>query len=476
MELADPPTTPGVAPAPRAAADGATGPETSGSGLTSVLARARGTSGFAVDSMALVLSGGLTGLLGLVFWAAAARHYSVAEIGRGSAVVTSAIMLATLSNLSLGGMYERFLPVAGHRAARLLIAGPAVTTVLAFGLGTGFVLLAPAGHVLTTPTERLTFPLFVAVLALFALQDNVLTGLRGARWAAVKNLFHSVAKLALVVVLGVTASGFAIAVSWTAPAALAAAVVVGLVVRAVRRDPVYAVEPALPPRRELFSFFVTTYGLTVVASLAPLVIPLIVVNQLGVESNGYFTMAWTLVTAVAMVMSVAAGPFIAEAAAQPDRLWASTRRFLVLLSGVALLGALFLLVGAPLLLSVFGRDYGAQGRDLVQVMALAMLLSAVPAFYGALARVRRRLGLAALVQVAGAVVLIGGTFLLAPRLGLVGIGWAYVAAEVFACLVVLGPVSRQVRRPAGSPEEWPGSPAPATAPSAARPGRRPGTR
>ncbi len=436
-------------------------------GVVRLVTRVRGVRGFAVDSLALVVSSGLTGLLGLVFWAAAARHYSVAELGRGSAAVSSAIMLATLSNLSLGGMYERFLPVAGRRAGRLLVAGPLITTTLALALGGGFVLLDPAANVLRTPAERLTFPVFVAVLALFALQDNVLTGLRGARWAAVKNLSHSVGKLALVIVLGVTASGFAIAVSWIAPAALAAAVVVVLVARSVRRDPTYAVEPALPPRRELVTFFATTYGLTVVASLPPLVIPLIVVDRLGVESNGYFTMAWTLVTAVAMLMSVVAGPYVAEAAAEPDRLPASTRRFLLLLTGVALAGSLFLLVGAPLLLSLFGRDYGAQGRDLVQVMALAMLLSALPAFYGALARVRRRLALAAAVQVACAALLIAGSFLLAPSLGLVGIGWSYVIAETLACAVVLGPVIRQLRRPAdGGPRAtWPDSPAATTSPS-----------
>lgn len=434
--------------------------------------RPRRLTGFAVDSLALVVSGVLTGLLGLAFWAAATRLYPVAEIGRGSAVVTSAVMLATLANLSFGGMYERFLPVAGHRAGRFLLAGPTLTTLLALLLGTGFVLLAPAAHFLRTPAEQWCFPAFVAVLALFALQDSMLTGLRGARWAAIKNVAHSLAKLALLMILGATASGFAIATSWVAPAALTAGVVVLLVARTVRRDPVYAIDPALPPRRELLSYFGTTYGLTVVASMAPLAIPLIVVNQLGVESNGYFTMAWSLVTAVFVGMGVVAGPFIAEAAAEPDRVGRSAGRFLVLLSGVAVAGALFLLVGAPLLLSALGRDYGAQGRTLVQVMALAIALTVVPTFYGALARVRRRLGLAAAVQVVAAIVIIGGSWFLAPRLGLVGVGWAYVIAELIATVAVAGPVIRQLRpgrgrsgRTDGPRASSPGFPAPATPPT-----------
>ena len=401
--------------------------------------------GFAVDSLALAASSVITGLLGLVFWATAARHYSVAEVGRGSAVVSSATMLCTLANLSLGGMYERFLPLAGHRARRLLASGSVLVFVLALIFGTAFVVLAPTSQILTTSTERVAFPFFVAVLSAFALQDNLLTGLRVARWAAVKNVFHAGSKLVLLVALGVTASGFSIAVASIVPAALAAVVVTVWVFRRGLRDPVYRRDPTLPPNRELAQFFGSTYGLTVIASLAPLMIPLIVVNQLGTESNGYFTVAWTLVTAIMMLMSVVVGPYITEAAADPERLYASTRRFIVLLSAVALGGAGFLLVGAPVLLGFFGADYGEQGSELVRLMAGSIALAVVSTLYGALARIRRRLALAVVMQVISALVLVIGSYLLAGPKGLAGVGWAYLLAEALAFAMVIVPTTRMLR-------------------------------
>lgn len=60
----------------------------------------------ALNSLALMLSTVITGGLGLLFWAAAGRLYPVAEVGSASAVITSAVMLSTLSNLSLGSMCE----------------------------------------------------------------------------------------------------------------------------------------------------------------------------------------------------------------------------------------------------------------------------------------------------------------------------------------------------------------------------------
>lgn len=401
--------------------------------------------GFARDSVALAASSVITGLLGLVFWAAAARHYSVSEVGRGSAVISSATMISALANLSLGGMYERFLPVAGHRARRLVAAGTSLAFTVALVLGTGFVLLLPTSQILTTPTEMIAFPIFVAVLSAFSLQDNLLTGFRAAHWAAAKNVFHAAAKLALVVLLGVTASGFSIAVAWIVPAAIAGTVAVVWIFRRALGDETYSRDPDLPPHRELAQFFGSTYGLTVVASLAPLLIPLIVVNQLGTESNGYFTMAWTLVTAVAMLMSVVVGPFIAEAAGRPEELPALTRRFIGLLTVVGLSGAAFLLLGAPLLLSFFGKDYGTEGAALVRVMAATMALSILPTLYGALARVRRRLALAVVMQIVSSVLLVAGSFLLAAPFGLVGVGYAYLGAEIVACALIAVPTVRILR-------------------------------
>ncbi|XGU19432.1 hypothetical protein ACETU7_31285 [Rhodococcus sp. 3Y1] len=67
---------------------------------------------FEYDSIAVLISGAVTAVLGLVFWAVTARMYPVDVVGRASAVINSAVVLSTLSTLSLGSMYERFLPLA----------------------------------------------------------------------------------------------------------------------------------------------------------------------------------------------------------------------------------------------------------------------------------------------------------------------------------------------------------------------------
>ncbi|MBM9469355.1 lipopolysaccharide biosynthesis protein [Nakamurella leprariae] len=400
---------------------------------------------FAVSSLSLAAASLINGVLGLVFWAAAAHSYTVSEVGRGSAAISTATMLAALANLSLGGMYERFLPVAGRRARPAIAASSALAFALALVLAAGFVLIGPSERILTTPLERWSFPLFVGALSAFALHDNLLVGLHLARWAALKNVVHAVVKLGLVIALGATATGFSIVVAWIVPAAVMAVAVLVWVFGWWLRRPEYAADPDLPPNRELWHFFGSTYGLTVIASLPALVTPLVVVQSLGTEANGYFTMAWTLSSALLLLLGTVVGPFIAEASTDPSRLGPLLRRFVLLMGAVAGGGALFLLVGAPIVLGWLGKDYGQEGRDLTRIMAAGLLLTAVPVLYGALARIHRKLRLAVVLQTVVTIAQITGCLLLVPRLGVPGVGVSYVIAEVAAAMIVAVPLVRWVR-------------------------------
>ncbi|PRC52497.1 AMP-dependent synthetase, partial [Mycobacterium sp. ITM-2017-0098] len=54
-----------------------------------------------VNTVALIASTAATGVLGLMFWAVAARLFPAHEIGLASALITSAVLLSTMSSLGL---------------------------------------------------------------------------------------------------------------------------------------------------------------------------------------------------------------------------------------------------------------------------------------------------------------------------------------------------------------------------------------
>lgn len=399
----------------------------------------------ALNSLALMLSTVITGGLGLLFWAAAGRLYPVAEVGSASAVITSAVMLSTLSNLSLGSMYERFLPDSGRLARSFVVRGYLTITAFAFVLGCVFLLFAPVDKMFTSTAEIVTFPLFVAVLAVFALQDQTSSGLGVARWAAAKNVFHAVVKFGLLLALFATARSTSIIAAWAIPAVIASVVVLRHILRALRTEPRYQLEPNLPPRRELWSYFGSAYGITALGSLAPLLIPMIVVATLGTESNAYFSLTWSIVSALYILISVLVGPFVAEVAAHPDQFSRLTKRFMTMVAVVALGGSFFLAFIAPFGLGIVGAEYRENGTIIVQLAAFTIPLSVVGSLYDGLARVQRKMRLAVVVQVIATSIIIIGSLSLSSSLGIAAVGWAYLAAEGFGALVLIVPLIRWIR-------------------------------
>ncbi|MCB8912796.1 lipopolysaccharide biosynthesis protein [Rhodococcus rhodochrous] len=394
------------------------------------------------NSMALAVSALVTGVVGLAYWAIVGRLYPAVEVGAASAVITTATMLSAFGNLSIGALFERFLPLAGLRARSMARIGFLVGACSGTALGTGFLFWGPTDEMFRGTLDAALFPVVVAVLSAFALLDHTSVGLREAGWAATKNVAHSLVKLALVIVFAYTASRLAVVWTWIGPAALAV-VILGLRVRRRLLDEEYhATGSDLPPRRELGSFLAGAYGIYVVGALAPLVLPLIVIDRLGAEANAYFAITWSLVTSVMVLMTMLMGPYVAAAAADGPHTWQLTRRFLLILAAVATGGIVLFAVIGPWLLRIVGPDYAEAGTPLLRWAALALVPAVVAFAYNAVARVLRRLRLAVAVQVVNAGLIFGVSAWLIDDRGLVALGQAYVVAEAVSAVLLAIPLAR----------------------------------
>ena len=329
-----------------------------------------------VNSLSMTLSVGIAGLLGVAYWALAARLISSDQVGRAAAIISTMVMLGTIANLSLGPMLERFLPISGWRAGRYLVQAQLITAAFATLLGIGFCLVGPVGAMFSAPWQPPLFVGFVIVQAAFALQDNILTSLGVARWAAIKNTGHAALKIVTLLLVVMAASGFVMALSWVVVSALAVLVVIAVVnVQLPRLTAGFRED--LPPRRELWSYFASNYGIVVIASVPGLVVPLIVLSRLGPVATAHFNLAWVLVAAMLTVLGAVVGPFVAEAATRPENVLPLLRRFVRMVVPIAVGGGAFLAFGAPWLLRLVGKDYGVESLPLLRVMGLTVALSAV---------------------------------------------------------------------------------------------------
>lgn len=401
---------------------------------------------YEINSFALAFSVGVTGLLGIAYWALAARLMPDTEVGKASAIISTMTTLGTLANLSIGPMFERFLAVSGGHLRRVIWQAHGVTALLSLLLGAGFVLLGPSERLFAAGWQTWVFPLFVMATAAFALQDSLLVGLLVARYVAVKNILQAVGKIIVLVLVGGAYGGFSITLGWAAITAVVAAGIFAAVVRRWVPEFARTVRDNLPPSRDLWAYFGSQYSITVIGNLPGLLVPLIVLQLLGEAATAYFNLAWVLVVAFFTLIATVSGPFVAEVAAAPEKTIGLLRRFALILSLLCVGAGVVLGFVAPWLLQLLGKAYGSAGGALLEVMAWVMPLMAVTAFYTALARIERRLRLLVVLQCVTAVVQVIATYLLVPHFGLVGVGYANLGIQLLSCLIMIGPMLASLRR------------------------------
>jgi len=398
------------------------------------------------NTVSLILASLLTGLLGLAFWGVAGRMYPAHQVGVAAAVITSALVLSGLSILSVDTIYERFLPLAGTRTGSMLKQGFLLVSVTALMAGAGLVAFGPRHKLFESGWQMACYPLLVMVFAVFALQDKATLGLGVARWSAAMNSLHAAAKLAVLLLLAWTGSALSIVAAWGATAVAAALFIMVAMRRRYRSHPQFLEPPNLPPANQLWSYYGSSFGLSALWSIGPLVVPLIVLSRFGATANAHFVVTWAIINALYFAVHLVMSPFVAEVAANPGKVASLSVRMVQIMVAVACVASVGLVLVGPYLLAIVGADYRLQGQGLLSLAAVFIPLSAVGAVYEGFARVQRKLRLMIVVQSIATVLIVGGSLLSTRVVGVVGVGWAYLAAEAVSAVILLPPVIVWFRR------------------------------
>ncbi|WP_129309945.1 lipopolysaccharide biosynthesis protein [Streptomyces sp. L2] len=447
-----------------AAAPGTEAPAPSGRRLRLPgMGRAPGGSPLFRNAYALMLNTGISAVLGLGFWLAAARYYSESAVGQGSAAIAAMKLLAGLTAVTLTGALARFIPVSGQRTGRLILrtyAGSSLVVAVAAGV---FLLTldawGPSYRFLHGPLNGLGFIAAVAAWNLLTLQDGVLTGLRSAPWVPAGNTVFSAVKLALLVAFAVAVPTTGVFVSWVAAIATSVVPLGWLVFRRLVPRHVKATEDrARPPTlKEIGRFLAGDYTGSLFSLAVVYLVPVIIASQVSSEDNAYFYITTTIGGTVNLLAINMGASLTVEGSHDPARLAANTRAALRRMARIMLPICGLLFLAAPWILGVFGDDYAEAATPLLRWFAVGALLRVVMETYFAVLRAQSRTGGLAWMQGLLCVLVLGLTLLLLPRMGLTGAGVAEISS--LAVIVTLA-APRLWRTLRAAPDAVPDSAAP----------------
>ncbi|WP_330353405.1 lipopolysaccharide biosynthesis protein [Streptomyces chartreusis] len=423
------------------------------------LGRSSGGSQLFRNAYALMINTGVSAVLGLGFWLAAARYYSESAVGQGSAAIAAMKFLAGLTAVTLTGALARFIPVAGRRSGRLIFrtyAGSCVIVALAAGV---FLLTldlwGPSYRFLNGPLNGLFFVVAVVAWNLLTLQDGVLTGLRSALWVPVGNTVFSAVKLGLLVAFAVAIPTAGVFVSWVAAIAVSVLPLGWLVFRRlVPRHAAATEEHARQPSlKEIGRFLAGDYTGSLFSLAVVYLIPVIVAAQVSSEDNAYFYITATIGGTVNLLAINMGASLTVEGAHDPGRLAANTRAALRRMARIMIPVAAILFFGAPWILGVFGPGYADAATPLLRWFAVGGLLRVVMETYFAVLRAQSRTAGLAWLQGLLCALVLGLTLVLLPRMGLTGAGVAEIASLSVIVAIAAPRLYRTVRASQGEVPE-----------------------
>jgi O-antigen/teichoic acid export membrane protein/membrane protease YdiL (CAAX protease family) len=410
------------------------------------------------NSAALMLTSTATSGLGFIFWTIAANRYPASEVGRASAFMAGANLLAILAQLNLSAVLIRFLPRSGHRTRELVQRSYTVTVCLALVLALAFQVLHLGHDYLGgSPALQGLFVAAVVLILVSALQDSLLTGMRQAPAVLLINLVFAAVRIVLLLVLVfVTLPAGAIVIAWLTPAALGAAAVGVYVFRVAipRHATASDGDAALPPRRRLFSFIAAEYAKSILTTAAGLTLPLIIAASLGLAEAAYFMFPWLISTALGMLLFSVSTSFVVEAGFEGERAGRIFKRAMWLGLIAVVGGTIVQVVGAPFVLGIMGPDYAREGTDLMRLLGLALPFTAISAIYITFAWMEQRMWRLVSLEAINAVTLLGSAPFLLAEFGLTGIGWAYLGSQMIMGLGSIIPVARRLRSRANHAVAW----------------------
>jgi len=387
-----------------------------------------------INAFYLMLNTALMSLFGFFFWLIVARFYTEAEVGFSSAIISAISLLALLGIFGLNASLVRFLPQIEKLQEFIntcFTLSGLITLVLAGIFLAGLAFWSPAlAFIQQNVIFASAFLIFTVLWTLSNLVDFTFVAKRRAGFVLSKNTVFSLLKLPLPIIFVSFFHTFGVVASWGV--ALGIALAVSLFLFLPRVQDFYKPIPTLKINliKDMWRYSVGNHVVNLLAVAPVFILPIMVVNILGAESNAYYYITWMIATALFAIPTAVSQSLFAEGSHFEEKLGENVMKsfkftYLLLIPAVVLL----ILLGKWLLLA-FGQSYSANSLKLLWILCLASLPLGTGNIYASILRVTNRIKELMIIRGLMAVAVLLASYLIMPSTGIIGIGYTWLGTQI----------------------------------------------
>jgi O-antigen/teichoic acid export membrane protein len=384
------------------------------------------------NSLFLMLNTGLVSLCNYLFWLLADNVTSSEHVGLATAAIAAASMIVAIARLGMDYSITRFFPQyrdkGGFYNALIVIMLLATIFVIA-GFFLGLPYISPALLFLRNWEYALLFIVFVFLTSICNMQGTALVAIRRADLALLEYSIL-VLRIPLLIILGsLGVLGIFLALDITYLIMMAAGIVI-MYKMGVARD----LHIDIGEARKTIKYSLGNYTSTIIATAPLTLIPILIVNVTGASQQAYFYVAFSVAIFLFMVPdAIMASMFVEGSHEQPLKITAfkSLRFAFVILAPMVLAIAIF---GDNILL-LFSSEYSEAAYELLLLLAISCLFYAVIAIYISVVQVQKNMAMLNYIRLAVTGLTLGLGYVLLLKLGLIGIGYAWLLANVIVAVI-----------------------------------------
>jgi O-antigen/teichoic acid export membrane protein len=388
------------------------------------------------NSALLLLNYIIDSILTIFFWIIAAEFYSKHAIGMAAALFSSIFIVELLSKLGLDYSIIRFFP----ERDRSVVLGTCISlaTILNILIGLMVILYInsqPSDQVLLSSENALIFLLILVSLLLIDLTGISFIAMQKPELTLLQTLISNSAVLFLLYFIFMGAMGIL--------AAALAALIISLFITFIILSRL-GLKPALRLDRQFLvdsiKFSIKNYISDILILTPKQVLAIITLSFLGAEIAAHFWIACTVATLPFLIPTAISLALLVEGG-NTEYLKKSVAKSLILSFALLTPAIILLFQYGGTLLAIIGRDEYFESYidslELMKLMVLSSFFVAIVDIYFSIKRIQRDVNDLIFISCLIFALIAGLSYMLIPRFGLVGAGYAWLIGYGTGALAIM---------------------------------------
>ncbi len=382
------------------------------------------------NSLFIILASALGGVSGFVFWMIAAKIYPKEDVGVATALISSLSLVILVSRFGLGQSLMRFFPERDK--GKVFGTSVIITTLLVVLFGAIFVARIDMWAPELYQMKQYAFPylLFLVANSIVLLTGNAFIALRKAEYYFLQSLLMGSRIIFLIplVFLGTLGIFSSVGISF----------IVTLIFSFLLLLVKSGIKPAGIDRgflSDAFRFSAGNYVTALLMRSPQCILPVMVLNMLGAEEAAHYYVAFAIASLLFIIPHAVSTSLFVEGS-HGVALKKTARKSIFTIFLLLTPSVIILYFFGELVLNLIGKDYAVGGLNLLRLMALSSFFIGICQVYSSIKRIQKDIKGLILLGALTFVLLLGLSYALLPKLGLLGIGYAWMVSYGLGSLVV----------------------------------------